>query len=175
MDRRPVFPIQRKGSCTSWVAADVMQRADIVCPDRSPRSALRDEHGDLLGARALRSYADTGNVPSLHQVRRILQGYTAKGTVYCGLPEKCPAWWTRRSSTNPPARVSLPVRRRSLPGVDGRPRRRRRTPLAGVAVCGTRAANISAKRSRGGNLDGVRRIRRKERFYQRSIAAIRGC
>ncbi|HQC13157.1 MAG TPA: hypothetical protein PKY15_07335 [Methanoregulaceae archaeon] len=66
MDRRPAFPIQRKGSCTSWVAADVMQRADIVCPDRSPRSALRDEHGDLLGARALRSYADTGNVPSLH-------------------------------------------------------------------------------------------------------------
>ncbi|HOI13790.1 MAG TPA: hypothetical protein PLG75_08025, partial [Methanoculleus sp.] len=70
------------------------------------------------GAKALRSYADTGNVPSLHQVRRILQGYTAKGTVYCGLPEKCPAWWTRRSSTNPPERVSLPVRRWALPGAD---------------------------------------------------------
>jgi hypothetical protein len=28
---------------------------------------------------------------SYHQVRRILQGYTAKGTVYCGLLEKCPA------------------------------------------------------------------------------------
>ena len=28
---------------------------------------------------------------SYHQVRRILQGYTAKGTVYCGLSEKCSA------------------------------------------------------------------------------------
>ncbi len=28
---------------------------------------------------------------SYHQVRRILQGYTAKGTTYCGLLEKCPA------------------------------------------------------------------------------------
>ena len=28
---------------------------------------------------------------SYHQVRRILQGYTARGTVYCGLLEKCPA------------------------------------------------------------------------------------
>ena len=28
---------------------------------------------------------------SYHQVRRILQGYTAKGTVYAGLLEKCPA------------------------------------------------------------------------------------
>ncbi len=28
---------------------------------------------------------------SYHQTRRILQGYTAKGTVYCGLLEKCPA------------------------------------------------------------------------------------
>lgn len=28
---------------------------------------------------------------SYHQVRRILQGYTAKGTAYCGLLEKCPA------------------------------------------------------------------------------------
>jgi len=43
---------------------------------------------------------------SYHQVRRILQGYTAKGTVYCGLSEKCSAWWTRRSSTNPPGRPS---------------------------------------------------------------------
>ena len=28
---------------------------------------------------------------SYHQVRRILQGYTARGTTYCGLLEKCPA------------------------------------------------------------------------------------
>lgn len=28
---------------------------------------------------------------SYHQVRRILQGYTTRGTVYCGLLEKCPA------------------------------------------------------------------------------------
>jgi hypothetical protein len=28
---------------------------------------------------------------SYHQVRRILQGYTARGMVYCGLLEKCPA------------------------------------------------------------------------------------
>ena len=28
---------------------------------------------------------------SYHQVRRILQGYTARGTAYCGLLEKCPA------------------------------------------------------------------------------------
>lgn len=28
---------------------------------------------------------------SYHQVRRILQGYTARGTIYCGLLEKCPA------------------------------------------------------------------------------------
>ncbi len=28
---------------------------------------------------------------SYHQVRRILQGYTAKGTTYCGFLEKCPA------------------------------------------------------------------------------------
>ena len=28
---------------------------------------------------------------SYHQVRRILQGYTGRGTVYCGLLEKCPA------------------------------------------------------------------------------------
>ena len=27
---------------------------------------------------------------SYHQVRRILQGYTARGTAYCGLLEKCP-------------------------------------------------------------------------------------
>ncbi|MCK9277558.1 MAG: hypothetical protein M0P22_05675, partial [Methanoculleus sp.] len=28
---------------------------------------------------------------SYHQVRRILQGYTARGMTYCGLLEKCPA------------------------------------------------------------------------------------
>ena len=111
---------------------------------------------------------------SYHQVQRILQGYTAKGTVYCGLSEKCSAWWTRRSSTNPPGRPSAgtSLASGSTPIATGggqrgsRPRWRRRTPPrrlpAGVAVCRTRAARgcatIAAKRSRRGNLNRIRRI-----------------
>ena len=111
---------------------------------------------------------------SYHQVQRILQGYTAKGTVYCGLPEKCPAWWTRRSSMRAPGRPSAgtSLASGSTPIATGggqrgsRPRWRRRTPPrrlpAGVAVCRTRAARgcatIAAKRSRRGNLNRIRRI-----------------
>ena len=50
---------------TSWVVAEVMKRADVVCPDTSPRSAVRDEHVKLLGVKALRSYTDMGNTSSL--------------------------------------------------------------------------------------------------------------
>lgn len=35
---------------------------------------------------------------SYRQARRIMQGYTAKGTAYCGLrgSARRSAWWTRR-------------------------------------------------------------------------------
>ncbi|MCE5337201.1 MAG: hypothetical protein LLF90_00725 [Methanomicrobiaceae archaeon] len=50
---------------TSWLVAEVTKRADVVCPDTSPRSAVRDEHGKLLGVKSLRSYTNMGNFQPL--------------------------------------------------------------------------------------------------------------
>lgn len=50
---------------TSWVVADLVKRVDVVSPDTSPRSAVRDEYGKLLGVKALRSYVNMGNTQSL--------------------------------------------------------------------------------------------------------------
>ncbi len=50
---------------TSSMVAEVVKRADVVSPDTSPRSAVRDEHGKLLGVKSLRSYTNMGNFQSL--------------------------------------------------------------------------------------------------------------
>jgi len=50
---------------TSWMVAEVVKRADVVSPDTSPQSAVRDKRGKLLGVKALRSYTNMGNVQPL--------------------------------------------------------------------------------------------------------------
>lgn len=50
---------------TSWMVAEVVKRADVVSPDTSPQSAVRDKRGKLLGVKALRSYTNMGNTQPL--------------------------------------------------------------------------------------------------------------
>lgn len=50
---------------TSRMVAEVVKRADVVSPDTSPRSAVRDGQGNLLGVKSLRSYTNMGNFQSL--------------------------------------------------------------------------------------------------------------
>jgi|GEM_PF-924636 len=49
----------------SRMVAEVVKRADVVSPDTSPRSAVRDGQGNLLGVKSLRSYTNMGNFQSL--------------------------------------------------------------------------------------------------------------
>ncbi len=50
---------------TSWPVAEVTKRPDVICPDTSPRSAVRDGQGNLLGVKSLRSYTNMGDFQSL--------------------------------------------------------------------------------------------------------------
>lgn len=50
-------PVENVIYITSSITAEYVKRPDVVAPDTSPRSIVRDETGRLYGVKALRTYA----------------------------------------------------------------------------------------------------------------------
>ncbi|GAA5262125.1 hypothetical protein [Methanocalculus sp. MC3] len=49
-------PVDNVVYITSTLTAETVKRPDVVSPDRTPHSAVRDDSGKMIGVRILRSY-----------------------------------------------------------------------------------------------------------------------